>query len=381
MIRLAFFIDTIACDTAGTEKQLLETIRRIDSSKFECHLVLLKTSEWIKKNSLPCTYYIAGYRGFTKINILKVIINIGRYLRKNKIDIVHTFFDESIFMAYFSKVASLRKNIELVSSRRDIGLGAENRPWYYHLYNFILPMVNLNYAKVICNSEEVKRTISKKEKIVGSKLRVIRNGINLNEKYSKRPSIYNGNRDTVWIGIVASLTPVKRHEDLLYSMHILKSRGVEGFKLVILGDGPLKDKLIDISFKLGIEKYVCFEGAVSNVHDYLMNTDVGVLCSEREGLSNAILEYMACSLPVVATETGGNKELVGKENGCLVPVRRPEALADALEVLIIQTTKRKSLGKKSFNIIRNNYSWDITINQLQCLYNDLFERKYNVRKT
>ena len=64
MKKIAFLIDTIAMDTAGTQKQLLETIRRLDKAEFRSHLVCLYESVWMQRNPLPCPCTCLGYEGF-----------------------------------------------------------------------------------------------------------------------------------------------------------------------------------------------------------------------------------------------------------------------------------------------------------------------------
>ena len=119
-------------------------------------------------------------------------------------------------------------------------------------------------------------------------------------------------------------------------------------------------------------------GSVDNVTSYLQYSDIGVLCSDKEGLSNAILEYMACGLPVVATDVGGNSELVDKDNGFLVPPGDPPALAKALYSLIESTELRRRMGAASLDKVKQNYTWEKVIPLWEEYYEGLVRRK-NVR--
>jgi hypothetical protein len=71
--RIAYLIDTIACDTSGTEKQLLETIERIDKEKFSPHLICLYESPWMREHPLSCSCTVLGYKGLLKINLFSVL--------------------------------------------------------------------------------------------------------------------------------------------------------------------------------------------------------------------------------------------------------------------------------------------------------------------
>ena len=118
------------------------------------------------------------------------------------------------------------------------------------------------------------------------------------------------------IGLVGNLSPVKRVDVFLKALSLIKQGLPElRFKAFICGDGPEKANLLSLAQSLGLTSLVHFEGKVKDIDSYLRLRDIGVLCSDKEGLSNAILEYMAHGLPIVATAVGGNPELVDARNG------------------------------------------------------------------
>ena len=90
----------------------------------------------------------------------------------------------------------------------------------------------------------------------------------------------------------------------------------------------------------GVADLIHFAGETADVGYHLRNVDIGVLCSDREGLSNAILEYMADRLPVVATDTGGNRELVAPDAGAAGSGGDHVALAEALRRLVLDRDLR-----------------------------------------
>ncbi len=367
-VKLAYLIDTIASDTAGTEKQLLETIRRLDRPYFSPLLICLWESRWMRENRLPCPYLPLGYKGFIKPNFPKVIWKLARILESERIDIVQIYFEDSIFVGFLGKVFS-RRSVKLLSSKRDIGLGKGNHPWYHSLYSVALPFVNRYLSGIVANSEEVKKYVAKRERVNPEKIKVIYNGISIPRKPDFKPSIFETHERVTWITMVASLTPVKRHDLLLKAVAelIRRNRRIH-VKILLLGDGPEKAKLEAMATSLGIRKHLIFEGAVKNVTSYLCNSDIGVLCSDREGLSNAIMEYMACGLPVVATSVGGNLELIDETTGILVAPGDHMAFADALEQLVTKPQLRKKMGEAGKRKIEENFSWEKTIDELQNYY-------------
>jgi glycosyltransferase involved in cell wall biosynthesis len=367
---VAYLIDTMACDTAGTQKQLLETIRRLDRTRYNPLLVCLWESPWMRTADLPCETVSLGHRGFLKPGFPGVVRRLACLYDERGIDLVQVFFDEAIFVGWMGALQARRRPV-LVSSRRDMGLGAANQPWYHRLFPLALPLVNRDFAAILANSEMVKLHAARRERTATSRYRVVRNGV------AFPPPAVSGQTAPVAAGgvgvaCVASLTPVKRHDVLLRAWARLPRTGDSGAPhLYLLGDGPERARLEALAAELGLDGTVTFAGAVTDVVAWLRSVDVGVLCSDREGLSNAILEYMACGLPVVATAVGGNPELVDAGNGVLVPPGDDAALGVALAHLVADEGERRRLGGASLGRIRDNYAWDRAMSSLMDCYDDL----------
>ncbi|NKE72120.1 glycosyltransferase [Candidatus Manganitrophus noduliformans] len=372
-IKIAYLIDTIICDTAGTEKQLLQIIQRLDRNIFEPSLVCLWKSSWMEMNPLPCEVITLGYRGFIKPNIINVLGRWVDLLRERKFDIVHTFFEDAIFVGYLGALLS-RSVPVLLSSRRDMGLGEQ--PWYHSAYRQVLPFVNRRFDGIVANSHNLKRYVIERERLSEEKVTVIHNGVSIPLVVAPKPPIFCENRADLWIGIAANLKPVKRIDLFLQAVAKVKAAFPEGFRVraVVLGAGPKRDALYTLSGFLGLSGDVHFLGAVPDVTPYLQHLDIGVLCSDREGFSNALLEYMSCALPVVATNVGGNAELVDSSNGFCVPPGDPEALAEALIKLALDPVLRKEMGRRSLEKVERTYFWEKTMRELEDYYCGLLKR-------
>jgi glycosyltransferase involved in cell wall biosynthesis len=377
-INIAFIIDTITCNTAGTQKQLIEIINRIDKDKFNVSLICLYNSDWLMSNYVNCNVHILKYRGFLKWNIPLVIYKLRRFLKKNKIQILHSYFEDSIFISYFASIFSNKPF--LLSSRRDIGLGSGNHPWYHKTFELLLPFVNRSFSGIIANSHQVATYASHRENTPLDKYMVIWNGVELPTTTNKRFQFDRYDHFTgVTFGVVASLTAVKRHDLLLKAVSLLSSRNcasdnIEDFQVLLLGDGPERENIQELCRSLNLDNQVVFTGAVNSVDSYIEKMDVGILCSDREGLSNAILEYMAHGKPVIATDVGGNVELVDSDNGILVPADDEVALADAMEMLLVDSKRRCCLGEASLHRVIDCFSWDVSMSKLEDYYLDLVDK-------
>lgn len=154
----------------------------------------------------------------------------------------------------------------------------------------------------------------------------------------------NGSIRLITIG---SLVWNKGYEYLLMTVKLLRDRGAIA-ELHIIGEGSESSRILFTAQDLNISSQVFLRGKLSpaEVIQQLQQSDIFVLSSLSEGISNAVLEAMSCGLPVVTTDCGGMREAVqnGVE-GFVVPLRDPESMAEALQKLALDPDLRKSMGR------------------------------------
>lgn len=373
--QVAYLIDTISCDTAGTQKQLLETVRRLDRDRFDPHIICLHSSPWMEKNELPCPVTVLGYRGFLKPSFPGVTLRLRRLVRQRPVHILQTFFEDSVFVAFLATQGLKRNRCILLSSRRDMGLGG-TRPWYHALFALALPWVSRHFDGLVCNGQEIKNWVSRREKMPLDRIQVIHNGTALPALPSEVPELLCSHPAALWIGLVASLTPVKRIDVFLRALQTVATKRPDiPWQAVVLGEGPEGEVLRTQTREAGLAERVHFPGAVREVSPFLHHLCIGVLCSDREGFSNAVLEYMAHGLPVVVTAVGGNAELVDAASGLCVPAGDHEALADALIRLADDPVLRARLGAGGRDKVATRFSWDHSMAELEGYYSRLLARR------
>jgi glycosyltransferase involved in cell wall biosynthesis len=146
------------------------------------------------------------------------------------------------------------------------------------------------------------------------------------------------------VGSIGRLDPVKDLHTLLRGFACIKER-FPAARLVMVGDGPMRQELISFASKLSLDQDVCWLGQRDDVPSFYRSFDVFVQTSVFEGMSNTILEAMASGLPVIVTKTGGNEELVTSgENGMVFQVGAVDALAAALGSYLQDECMRKLHG-------------------------------------
>ncbi|HRD72833.1 MAG TPA: glycosyltransferase family 4 protein [Aquimonas sp.] len=122
-----------------------------------------------------------------------------------------------------------------------------------------------------------------------------------------------------------------------------------GWRLLLVGDGPLRDSLLALAEALGVADSVVFHGASTHVEQQLAEADIGVLASRFEGLSNTLLECMAAGLPMIATRISGSEDFVETgRNGWLCAADSVEALSEALRTALnMAPAMRRQLGDQA----------------------------------
>jgi glycosyltransferase involved in cell wall biosynthesis len=225
------------------------------------------------------------------------------------------------------------------------------------------------------------------EGIKPERVQLIHNGITI----PPRPT--NGDRAAVraaegWsdgeivIVAVANLISYKGHADLFRAVGRMTADGATGWRLVLVGHGADEyvANLRKLAAGLKIADRVFFAGQRTDVARLLVGADIGVLPSHQEGFSNALLEYMAAQLPVVATATGGNLDAVEKgKTGLLVPVAAPAKLGQALSLLTGSAALRSRMGEAGRAKVEAEFSLRNCVAGYEAAYQRLLAQKVSLR--
>lgn len=228
--------------------------------------------------------------------------------------------------------------------------------------------------EIIAVSDSLKRILNEQAGVPNERIGVIINGVDT-KRFAPRPRLVAGpnNAQVFTVGHVARLDPIKNQEMLLRAFAELRST-FPSARLVIAGDGPLRNTLEILASSLGLGSSVQFVGEVRDTAPLYQTFDAFALSSVSEGTSMSILEAMASGVPVVATAVGGTPALVeGGRLAMLVPSNDAGGMANALAQLASDRAKRESLAATARDYTVNNYSSDVMLQR----YTELYSRFAN----
>jgi L-malate glycosyltransferase len=358
----------------GTEKQLISLINGLNRAKFQPHLCCLRNSIIGKSRrsealdlfkSIDCPKIQLDFISFRNIQSVIELIKLIKFIRKYKIDIVQTYFqDPSVFGLVAGKLAGV-KNI--IACFRDMGF------WQEQEYYWKMKMVYKFCSAYVANSLSVKNHYATTYNLSDDKFKVIYNGIDVENFRSITRKAKHDNKN-ITIGIIANLNREIKRVDIFLKAAAYALQHTNNITFIVAGDGELKANLIELSEKLGINRNVKFLGSVKDIPRLLSRIHIGVISSDSEGFSNAILEYMIAGLPVVATDTGGNREIVKPGvNGYLVPTRDCRAMGDRIIDLVSEDEARLRMGENARRMVLENYSIDKSIKNHERYYESLLK--------
>lgn len=233
------------------------------------------------------------------------------------------------------------------------------------VFRFLSPYIWKNSLLTIANSQSLRELAYKTSR--KKKIDLIYNGIDL-ERYTNKSDIKISPKQIIAVG---RLSKIKGFDLLIQAVAAIKTP----CQLVIAGDGPEKENLENLAKMLGIEKKVILLGRLEKEQliSFYQESSIFCMSSYNEGMSNAMLEAIACGLPVVTTQVGGAAELV-KGNGVIVPCGDSFAIQEALETLLDNPERMAQCQKQSLQIA-SEFSWDIVTNSFIDLLNKSLKKQ------
>jgi glycosyltransferase involved in cell wall biosynthesis len=356
-------------DTGGSERQLTEIAKNLDRSRFE-PIVGCFRPEGVRARELaaagvPVIHF--PVMSFMSAGAISGAAQFVRYIRRNKIRLIHTFdYPFTVFAVplarYFTSTivaSSQRSHRDLIPSR----------------YRKLVRVCDHLVDAVVVNCEYLLRHMETDEHVPADRIELCYNGIDLQRFHPldlARPPELPSN--SLVIGVVCALRPEKGLSTLLNGFAHARSLYPD-IKLAIVGSGPMLGPLKLEARALGIFEDCVFVPATGEVTTWLRAIDIFVLPSLSEAFSNSLMEAMACGCCVVATNVGGNPELVqNAHNGLTFKAGDSIGLGVALRKLIENQAFRKQMAAAGVQLVRDRFSVQVSAKRMAEIYTHLINR-------
>jgi len=355
--RLSVFLMTNTLEVGGSERQFATLVESLSRDRFNVHPACLRRIGGLSARLGEIPEFPPGGR-VVSIQSLRAQLAMVRSMRRNGIAVAHAFdFYTNLMLIPAARMAG----VPVIGSHRQLGdlltkAQFKAQAWAFRLCH-----------RVVCNSRAAADSL-RAAGLAERKLVVIPNGLTEQAFAECAPAIPR-KPGVVRLGMIARMNnPVKNHPAFLNAAAKLL-RQFPAVDFVLVGDGPLRPGLEEMAAELGIKEKVLFAGERHDVSALLASLDVSVLISSSESLSNVILESMAAGVPVLATEVGGNPELVADgQTGLLVPPGDETKLVEALAHLVRDPSARAQYARRSREFARSHFHMDEISRRFEQLY-------------
>jgi len=349
-------------ETGGTERQCALVAQSI-GPRFEVHVGCVNprgalASQFGNYTRFPLGGSLYGWRS------MRSRLELARHLRRNRIEVAHAFdFYTNLTMIPAARLARVPV---VIGSHRQLGDLLTPAQYRAQLATFRW------CDAVVCNSRAGADRLASSG-LPRENLVVIGNAMPDAVFAPATLALPHGKGPRVTM-IARMNAEYKNHAGFLRIAAAVHKRLPEA-EFLLVGDGPLRAEIERQAAVLGLRERVVFLGDRRDVAGILASSDISVLTSDSEGLSNVILESMAVGVPVVAYAVGGNPELVNDERGALIAAGNEDEFADAIGHMLCDANLRQEKGRNARAFAEQNFSLAHVCRQYEDLYVNLLARK------
>lgn len=350
-----------SCGWGGQEIRILEESRGLIQRGHNVQLICPMESQIYEEAS---KYSVPAYPLPIARKKISGIIAIRRWMKKNSIDIINTHSSTDSWLTAIA-CRTLTNAPPIIRTRHLSTTVHNNLPtwWLYRHAN----------NHLVVTGEALKEQLINNNNLPASRITSVPTGIDT-ERFRPRDKtscrrLLGLPHDTVIIGILATLRDWKGHTVLFDAFQKLHNKH-PSLMLLVVGDGPYRDRLDNHLDRLQISDYVLFVGHQENPEQWLGAMDIFTLPSwGDEGVSQALMQAMATGLPVITTPIGGLTEAVIDEvTGLTVPPRDSISLESALERLLNDTSLTERLGAAAIKHIHSHFGRDIMLSKMEAIF-------------
>lgn len=361
-------------DYGGLENGVVNLINGLPSKKYLHKIISLKSATEFKKRitAKNVEIYELGKRDGKD---LSSYVKAWKLLRTLRPDIVHTRNLPTVDFLFVAYLSGVRR---LVHGEHGLDMAeATKTVWRYTMLRRMVRILPVRYVVV---SKDLERWLNFEIRVPRRRISTIYNGVDTDKFRRQAQKVTNSNsqnidRPHIVIGHVGRLSPVKNQLLLIKAIRwlIQKDPNLRDYlRLHIIGDGPQRSACESLVSHYNLWDVCYMPGVVADIENAYQEFDVFVLPSIREGISNTLLEAMACGIPVVATNVGGTSEVVEHgQTGMLVESHNIEEMGNAIMNYIKNDDVREVHGRNARAVVSSKFSLKRMIREYDELYSQL----------
>ncbi len=370
-IKILFLIDELL--VGGTENQLILLAENLPRDSFDPIIGVLRKTGYQETLKLKTPIVNFKWSGIPLIKNLSLLRRIRNYLDKEKFDILQTYFaDATVYGAWAARLC--RHRPYLITTRRNLYHWRKDGYWSFRLLRNTVKWTD----RVLVNSQSVFNECQRMENISKEKITLIPNAIELG-RFNGIPAdeakkVVNLAGEFPVIGVIGNFRPVKGLISFLEAAARVH-REVPTARFVLVGSGSRESELRARCRELSIQDRVKFLTDCREIPTAIASFDIAVQPSLSESFSNVLLEYMAASKPIVATDVGDAELMIqdGRE-GLLVQPNSPGELSSAILTICRDSIKAEEMGKLAREKVEANWSSSKILNTYERFYYDLVQK-------
>lgn len=363
-------------DVGGLENGVVNLLNNLPQDKYR-HIVISLTEITHFKDRITNreVEYISLHKHPGKD--IKIYIKLYRLLKKIKPQIVHTRNLPALDAVMPAFLAGVPYIIHSEHGRDTIDIDGSNKK-----YRLLRRMLSPTIDRFAALSMDLENWLIKDVGINSNKVVRICNGVDM-ERFNPSVTTNVAGYPAEFDGKIV-LGTVGRMEEVKDTLLLIKAflyfieqhpQHREKVRLVLVGNGSLFSSAEKLIEENGIQDLVWMPGARDDVPAILHKLDIFVLPSLAEGISNTILESMATGLPVIATDVGGNRELVDDgKTGYIVPASDSKWMADAINKYVEDDKLRQQHGENAIERVQQNFSFAAMVKKYDDLYSGVLEK-------
>ncbi len=351
-------------DLGGSERQLTEVAKALDPARYDVRVGCLvsgglRTAE-LAAAGIPILTF--PMRSFFSAAAFHQGLRLAAYVRSERIHLVHAFdVPMDIFGVPAAKLGGRAVVLASQRAHRSLTVGARLR---------VLRWTDRIADGIVVNCKYIERHLINDEHVPADRIRLCYNGLDASAfVFRERTS-----SERLTVGVVCALRPEKDVELLIRAFSKFPSKLAS--RLLIVGSGPMRERLVELVRELGIGASVEFIPATNDVARWLHTIDVFVLPSKTEALSNSLIEAMACGCAPVASNVGGNPELIGdNQRGLLFNPGDVDSLSNALTTLLGDPDLRRRYALAARAFVEQRLTIEASVGRMASIYEEFLSKR------